>query len=101
MSSTRTKIVYAGLVRSIVGKGEEELDLGAGSTVRDLIDHLIETYGEDFRSGLIGSDGKIRQLAGIQVNNQNISDLDGLDTKIAGEREVTILLMVYPISGGR
>lgn len=50
MSCMQVKIVYLGLVRSRVGKREEEYEVKDGSSLSDLLNILAETYNESLRS---------------------------------------------------
>ena len=46
----RVKIVYLGLIRSRVGKNEEQYDVADGSSLGDLLKILAKNYGEKLHS---------------------------------------------------
>ena len=46
----RIKIVYLGLVRSRIGKNEEQYEVIEGSSLADLLKILIKNYGERLQS---------------------------------------------------
>jgi len=45
----RVKTVYLGLVRSKIGKTEEQYELAEGSSLADLLERLEEDYGDKIR----------------------------------------------------
>ncbi|MCW4019932.1 MAG: MoaD/ThiS family protein [Candidatus Bathyarchaeota archaeon] len=46
----RVKVVYLGLLRGKVGKKDEEYTLEDGSSLSDLLNTLVDTYGGSLRS---------------------------------------------------
>jgi molybdopterin converting factor small subunit len=46
----RVKAVYLGLVRSRIGKDEEQYEVADGSSLADLLKILMENYDESLRS---------------------------------------------------
>lgn len=46
----RIKIVYLGLVRSRIGKNEEQYEVADGSSLDDLLKILVKKYGEKLQS---------------------------------------------------
>jgi len=46
----RIKIVYLGLVRSRIGKNEEQYEVSDGSSLDDLLKILVKKYGEKLQS---------------------------------------------------
>jgi len=67
-----------------------------GDTVRALVDDLVLTY-PGIKAHILDSSGNLRRYVNLFVNQENIRDLDGLDTPL-GEDDRVILLP--SISGG-
>ena len=53
----RVKIVYLGLIRSKIGKREEEFELEDGSSLFDLLNNLIKTYSRSLNSIFYADEG--------------------------------------------
>ncbi len=94
------KILYYGLVQNVVGKREEELAVSEGATVNELVRSLLEKYGDNFRDSLMDTRGDLRFTTRILLDGSDISDLDGLETKLENTTEASIVVMVHPIAGG-
>jgi sulfur-carrier protein len=60
-----------------------------GTTVGEVLDALYERYVE-LRSR-IAEDGGLRRFVNVYVNGEDIRFLDGLDTEVEDDYEVTIL----------
>lgn len=74
------------------GKAEIAVD---GSTVRDVLDHLLAQY-PDLRPHLFHEE-KLRDFVNVFVADENITDLDGMDTTVS---ESTRLRIIPSIAGG-
>ncbi len=87
------KVKYFATLRKITGKEEEDLDF---KNVRDLLDYLLQKYGEGFRQSLY--DGKsFKKGVIILKNGKNIIYLNDLDTELEENDEVSIF---PPVAGG-
>jgi len=80
-------------LRSLTG-GEEQVKV-SGSTVRDVIDRLEQTY-PGMRERLLDDKG-VRRFVNLYVGDEDIRFLDGLDTKLESGAEISI---VPAIAGG-
>jgi cystathionine beta-synthase len=67
-----------------------------GETVRGLVDDLVLTY-PSIRTHILDSSGNLRRYVNLFVNQENIRDLQGLDTPLREEDRVVLL---PSISGG-
>lgn len=81
-------------LRSLTG-GEEEVKI-AGATVKELIDNL-ESNHPGIRDRLLDDKGAVRRFVNLYVGDEDIRFLDGLETKLEGGEEVSI---VPAVAGG-
>ena len=100
VKNQKVKVIYYGLIQSVVKKREEEIELPFDVTVAQLIAFLVERYGEEFQSSIYSPEGEVRYTARILLDGQDVRETQGLDTKIKGKKEASILVMVPPMAGG-
>ena len=92
-----TAVRLYGSLRELAGELEIDVSLPDGARVRDLLRQLEELRpGLDHR--LLDENGDITRFANVFVNGRDIRDLDGLDTPVLPDDEVTIL---PPAAGGK
>ena len=96
----KVKIHYYGLIRNIVDKEEVEVHLSDDDTVRDLLHSLVQSYGDGFRSMVLTPEWELLHIAMIHVNDRDINELDGLNTKLEGNSELSITVLAYEVIGG-
>ena len=97
---TRLHVSYLGLVRNVIGLSEEDLEVLAGATVGQLLAQLTARHGLPFRETVLNQSGELRSMSQVCVEDRDIDDLDGLDTKIDNGENVSIVVGVYPPEGG-
>ncbi len=85
---------YLGKIADIAGKKEETLRL-SGTSLKDLIGLLVETYGERMKNILLDADGKLSENIIILVNHRPIGG--NINTKLNNSSRISILPFV---SGG-
>jgi molybdopterin synthase sulfur carrier subunit len=90
----RVKLRYLGLVRSRLGKQEEEIELKEGIFLSELLGKLTEIYGETLKS-LLGSDKESRLDPSIVITVNGISRTT--DLRLHEGDRVAIMTL---ISGG-
>jgi len=90
----KVKLVYLGLVRSRLGKPEEEIELKEGAFLSELLRKLNEIYDESLKS-LLGSDAESRLDPSIVITVNGISCTTDLRLR-EGDRIAIMTL----ISGG-
>jgi len=99
VSSLRVKVEYLGFIRNIIGLGrEEEIDIGEGSSLADLLMMLSEKYGEAFKKVLYepgSTDVKSNFI--VTVNGYLLNQLNGVETKLRHGDHVILMSIV---SGG-
>ena len=98
--AVRVKVRYMGLVRNTVGIPEEEVALPDSSRVGELLTQLQQRHGDSFQYSLFSSNGQLRPMARVFIGEQEIGDMEGLDTPLRPGTEVSILLVVHPSAGG-
>lgn len=98
--ATLVKVHYVGLVRNTVGISGEEIAMRDGSRIRDLLALLRKKHGDSFQYSLFTSDDQLRPMAKVFIEEQEIEQMDGLDTPLGPGAEVSILLTVHPSAGG-
>ncbi len=86
--------IPAPLRKFTAGKPSVEID---GTTVKQVLVNLTERHSE-IRTTLFDGSGTLRSYVNVFVGEQNIRDLQGLDTPVDGTKEVSI---VPAIAGGR
>ncbi len=82
-------------LRTLTG-GNDEVKV-AGETVKELIANLEASY-PGIRDRLLDDKGAVRRFVNVYVGEEDIRFLDGLETKLEGGQEVSI---VPAIAGGR
>jgi molybdopterin synthase sulfur carrier subunit len=79
-----------GPIRRTTGATVIELDVKESSTIRDVIQRVIDLYGEQF-SRLVIDNGKVSGNLILLLNGRDTQRLDGLNTIVSQDDEVTIL----------
>jgi molybdopterin synthase sulfur carrier subunit len=86
------KVKFMGALRVIVGQRETTTNLPQGSTVKDLLTLLSNSYGEAFRSRVLNPMGNLEHYVLVFLNGKNIKELEGVET-ILGEGEVEFMML--------
>jgi molybdopterin synthase sulfur carrier subunit len=85
-------IKYFADVRALTGRLEQEWDQPA-PTLRDLLLGLAEQYGVLFQKRVL-PEGRISDTIIVLVNGQHVTHLDGLDTVLTPEDNISLFPMV-------
>ena len=97
----KVKVSYYGMIlQKVSGAHEEEVYLSGETTARDLLKILAEKHGDEFRESILTPDGQLRTAAIVQYNGRDINEIDGLDTKLGDNSELSIMLIAYMVTGG-
>ena len=96
----RVKVSYYGMVQNAVGNLKKESFLSDDRTVGELLQSLVQRHGDEFKRTVLAPDGQLLPLTVIHLNGRDISDIDGLNTKLEDDSEVIITVFVYIMSGG-
>ena len=99
MDSIKVKIHTILDIKKIIGKGQIEIPVPKGSSVREVVAGLVGTWGEALRSYLLESENPVTIHSHIRlmVNGRDIAFLGGIDTVLEDGDEILIL---PPVSGG-
>jgi len=92
----KVKVRFFTVLREMAGKREEELTVRENTKVREVLDLLSKTYGDEFSDYLFEGE-ELRDYIQILLNGINIMTLDGLETRL---REDSVLAIVPPVGGG-
>jgi molybdopterin converting factor small subunit len=96
----RVKINYFGLIQNMVDNREEEVDLPDEATVRELLWSLVQRYGDDFRSMILTPDWQLLVTTAIYLDDRDISEIDGIETKLRDGSTLNITVIAYVVVGG-
>lgn len=86
-------------IKKIIGKGEIEIPVPKGSSVKEVVAELAGTWGEALKKSLLESDNPvtIHPYIRLMVNGRDIAFLGGMDTVLEDGDEILIL---PPVAGG-
>ena len=75
--------------------GQSEIPT-SGKTVAEVLDQLFSEHGE-LKKHMVDENGQLRRFVNLFVNEENIRDLNGLDTEL---KDADRLMIVPSIAGG-
>lgn len=84
---TMARVKFSSALKSTTGETQTKVD---AATVGDALDKLTERYGDEFESK-IREDGEVRRFINIYVSGEDITHLEGLDTALDEDDEISIL----------
>lgn len=96
----KVRVRYSGLVRNVVGKNEEEVQVPGDLTVRQLLQLLIERHGNSFRDSLLAVGGQLLPNALVLVSGRDVAEIGGLDAEVGRDKDISIAVVVNSIIGG-
>ncbi len=97
---SKVKVIYYGLIKNKVDSQDDEIHISGEATVRELLRLLVERHGNEFRDKLLTSDWQLQPLVMIHLNGRDVNDIDGLNTKLTDNSELSIMLLAYVQTGG-
>ena len=100
MSPGGVKVRYVGLIENVMGNRQEELNIDSNITVGELLNLLSEKHGAEFRHCVLRSTGELRPSVTIHISGRDIKELDGLNTRLPPDSEVTLVITGHPDPGG-
>lgn len=89
------KVRFSSALSNVTHARETNLELG-NTTVKAVLDKLVENFGPDFEKRILEK-GEVRRFVNLYVNGEDIRHLNGLDSPVTDTDEISILPAV---SGG-
>jgi molybdopterin synthase sulfur carrier subunit len=93
----KVHVKYYAMVRNATGKKEETIELDNGSKVRDLLNIIVNRYGEALRRYLYSGEAQRIDYLMITVNDVNTMSLNKHDTIL---HDGDTVMLLPPIGGG-
>ena len=95
-----TRIRYVALARLVSGVDLEEIALDGPATVGDVMKSLCQRYGADFRDAFFTRSGALQHHVVLQLDARDIAEMEGLDTPVPPECELSCMIIVPSLAGG-
>lgn len=90
------EVRFYATLRDIVGGRSVDVNLEPGATVGELLARLFERF-PDLEPRLLDEAGELRRSVNVFVNGRGVPHLDGLNTKLQPQDEISIF---PPVAGG-
>ena len=93
----RIKVEVLGLpaLSQALGKRGVELDVPGGTvTVQNIIDHLVQKFGQPIRKALYDQQGTLDSTVQIALNGKKFIPQNRLDTPLTGGDTLTFMLLM-------
>ena len=94
--SEPVKVKFPLALHELTKTRETEFDLDGSTTIGEVMEKLVEKYGDEFRERVIDG-GEIKRSFNVYLNGMNIKNLQGIKTEVEGNAKIVILSWV---SGG-
>ena len=91
------EVRYYTMLREITENRFEKITLKPNSSVKDLINYLVEKYGEKFDSYIFNSNKRFNRNISLILNGVNIQNLQGFNTLLDKN---DIISFLPPVGGG-
>jgi len=85
--------IFLPMLSDAIGHKELEVEF-PGSTVNDLINHLIDVYGRKVEDALLDENGEFDPVIQILLNGEEWIPIDQLDMELNNGDSVVILMMM-------
>lgn len=94
------RVKFFGIIRDVVDGPQIEMQVPQDATVRDLLGHLANRYGERFAERVMTSDGGLKTYVKVFINNREV-DSKNLTVPLVTEGEATeAMVYVLPATTG-
>ncbi len=94
--SGHVKVKFPRALHGLTRTRELELDFDGSTTIEEVLERLVEKYGNEFREKIMDG-SEIRRSFNIYLNGMNIKNVQDIKTEVHGNDEIIILSWV---SGG-
>ena len=91
------KIVFLSLLTDITQVEELNLNVDDGSIIRNVLEQLTSKFGDKFEEMIFKNSKDLSKYVLITINGKDIRSLNGLDTKIQQNDEISF---IPAIAGG-
>jgi MoaD family protein len=92
----RIRLRFLSTMRHIVGENEKVIEINKEATVGDLLRLILTTYGKNMTTLLFEEDNKsVRDDILILINDVDMGVLEGVDTVLSEEDEVTLMPIAH------
>ena len=92
---SKIKVFYYGFpFKMILDSLEEERDIPDNASVQQVLQLIVDKYGDEFRNYVFRSDGQPKFTTAIHLNRRDIREMEGLNTKLENEDELIISSMM-------
>ena len=96
MQNKRIRLRFLSTMRHIVGENEKVIEISKEATIGDLLRLILTTYGKKMTTFLFEEDNKsVRNDILILINDVDMDVLEGLDTVLSEEDEVTLMPIAH------
>jgi molybdopterin synthase sulfur carrier subunit len=89
------KVRFSSALSNVTHSRETIIEVG-NTTVKTVLDKLVQQFGPDFEKRILDK-GEVRRFVNLYVNGEDIRHLSGLDSPVKDTDEISILPAV---SGG-
>ena len=86
------KVRFMGDLRALFREREVIVHLPKGSTVKDLMESLSNSYGEPFTCRVFSGPGTLHHYMLLFLNGQNIAEAGGMAARL-GDSEVELVML--------
>jgi molybdopterin synthase sulfur carrier subunit len=91
------EVKYYAMIREATGKRKEIVGLPPKSYIGDLIDMLVNRYGEEFARYIYDGEKRVRDYLSFMINGVNVNSLEGFDTPL---KDGDVVALLPPVGGG-
>ncbi len=96
MQNKRIRLRFLSTMRHIVGENEKVIEISKEATVGDLLRLILTTYSKRITTFLFEEDNKsVRNDILILINDVDMNVLEGIDTVLSEEDEVTLMPIAH------
>lgn len=85
------RILFPSPIMKVTGERETEVSAG---TLGEVLDILIEKYGEPFREIVFEESGKINRYLNFYIKGRTVPRPSNMDTRLRDGDEVAILIII-------
>lgn len=96
MQNKRIRLRFLSTMRHMVGENEKVIEISKEATIGDLLRLILTTYGKKMTTFLFKEDNEsVRNDILILINDVDMNVLEGLDTVLSEEDEVTLMPIAH------